>query len=101
MADDKTSVDRRGFLKYAATGAVAAAVPNSMHAQEHDHDHAHDHDHLRPVAPRRPLEASRAGAAKRAVQDGEVGRVEAEPARIGRAACRLGAPRSGYRDDGV
>src|ERR1700722_16259765 len=43
MADDKTSVDRRGFLKYAATGAVAAAVPNSMHAQEHDHDHDHDH----------------------------------------------------------
>jgi len=41
MADDKTSVDRRGFLKYAATGAVAAAVPNSMHAQEHDHDHDH------------------------------------------------------------
>src|SRR5215471_584587 len=45
MADDKTSLDRRGFLKYAATGAVAAAVPNSMHAQEHDHDHDHDHDH--------------------------------------------------------
>jgi len=43
MADDKTSVDRRGFLKYAATGAVAAAVPSSMHAQEHDHDHDHDH----------------------------------------------------------
>src|SRR5262252_96540 len=45
MADDKTSVDRRGFMKYAATGAVAAAVPNSMHAQEHEHDHKHDHDH--------------------------------------------------------
>jgi len=45
MADDKTSLDRRGFLKYAATGAVAAAVPNPMHAQEHDHDHDHDHDH--------------------------------------------------------
>jgi nitrile hydratase len=43
MADDKTSLDRRGFLKYAATGAVAAAVPNSMHAQKHDHDHDHDH----------------------------------------------------------
>ena len=41
MADDKTSVDRRGFLKYAATGAVAAAVPGSMHAQDHDHDHDH------------------------------------------------------------
>src|SRR5215469_2175854 len=39
MADDKTSVDRREFLKY-ATGAVAA-VPGSMHA--HDHDHGHDH----------------------------------------------------------
>ena len=42
MANDETSLDRRGFLKYAATGAVAA-VPNSMHAQEHDHDHDHDH----------------------------------------------------------
>ena len=41
MADDKASLDRRGFLKYAATGAVAAAVPNSMHAQDHDHDHDH------------------------------------------------------------
>src|SRR5271156_2941875 len=41
MADDKTSVDRRGFLKGAATGAVAAAVPKSMHAQDHDHDHDH------------------------------------------------------------
>lgn len=30
MADDKTSMDRRGFLKHAATGAVAAAVPSSM-----------------------------------------------------------------------
>jgi len=43
MADDKTSLDRRGFLKYAATGAVGAAVPKSMHAQEHDHDHDHAH----------------------------------------------------------
>ncbi len=41
MADDKRSVDRRGFLKGAATGAVAAAAPTSMHAQEHDHDHEH------------------------------------------------------------
>src|ERR1019366_6977515 len=41
MADDKPSVDRRGFLKYSATGAVAAAVPGSMQAQ--DHDHGHDH----------------------------------------------------------
>src|SRR5713226_4552674 len=39
MADDKTSLDRRGFLKYAATGAVAAAVPNSTHPHDHDHDH--------------------------------------------------------------
>jgi len=56
MADDKTSVDRRGFLKYAATGAVAAAVPNSMHAQEHDHDHdhGHDHDHDHQVVPSDP-----------------------------------------------
>jgi hypothetical protein len=43
MADDKPSVDRRGFLKYAATGAMAAAAPSSMHAQDHDHDHGHDH----------------------------------------------------------
>jgi len=40
MADDK-SVGRRGFLKRAGTGAVAAAVPNTMHAQDHDHDHDH------------------------------------------------------------
>ena len=43
MADDRTSMDRRGFLKHAATGAVAAAVPSSMHSQDHDHDHSHDH----------------------------------------------------------
>src|SRR5689334_12177563 len=36
MAEDKTPVDRRAFLKGAA---VAAAVP--MHAQDHDHDHEH------------------------------------------------------------
>ena len=41
MADDPRSVDRRGFLKGAATGAVAAAAPTSMHAQDHDHDHEH------------------------------------------------------------
>jgi nitrile hydratase len=41
MADDQTSVDRRGFLKRAATGAVAAAVPTSVHAQDHSHDHDH------------------------------------------------------------
>jgi nitrile hydratase subunit alpha len=40
MADDK-SVGRRGFLKRAGTGAVAAAVPTTMHAQDHDHDHDH------------------------------------------------------------
>jgi hypothetical protein len=45
MTDDKASLDRRWFLKYAATGAMAVAVPNSMHAQEHDHDHDHYHDH--------------------------------------------------------
>src|SRR6516165_12765646 len=37
MADDKTFVDRREFLKY-ATGAVAA-VPGSMNAHDHGHDH--------------------------------------------------------------
>src|SRR5215469_12792161 len=45
MADDKTSMDRRGFLKRAATGAVAAVVPSSMNSQDHDHDHDHSHDH--------------------------------------------------------
>jgi nitrile hydratase subunit alpha len=43
MADEKTSLDRRGFLKCAATGAVATAVPSSMHPQDHDHNHGHDH----------------------------------------------------------
>jgi nitrile hydratase len=43
MPDDKSSVDRRGFLKKAATGTVAAAVPNPMHAQDHGHDHDHEH----------------------------------------------------------
>jgi nitrile hydratase subunit alpha len=33
--------DRRGFLKRAATGAMAAAVPTPMHSQ--DQDHGHDH----------------------------------------------------------
>src|SRR5256885_13132121 len=41
MADDNSSVDRRKFLKRAATGAVAATVPNAMHAQDHEHDHPH------------------------------------------------------------
>lgn len=41
MADDNTSVDRRGFLKRAATGAVAATVPSPMHAQDQEHDHPH------------------------------------------------------------
>jgi len=39
MTDDKTPVDRRAFLKGAATGAVAAAVPTPMHAQDHEHEH--------------------------------------------------------------
>jgi len=38
---EKQPIDRRGFLKSAATGAVAAAVPTSMHAQDHEHDHDH------------------------------------------------------------
>ncbi len=41
MENDKTSSDRRRFLKSAGTGAAAAAVPYSMHAQNHDHDHDH------------------------------------------------------------
>jgi nitrile hydratase len=39
MADEPEGVDRRGFLKHAATGVAAAAVPGAMHAQEHDHTH--------------------------------------------------------------
>lgn len=41
MAEDSKPLDRRGFLKHAATGAAAAGVPVPMHAQ--DHDHGHDH----------------------------------------------------------
>lgn len=40
MAEDDRSVDRRGFLKKAATGAAAAAS-SSLHAQDHGHDHPH------------------------------------------------------------
>jgi nitrile hydratase subunit alpha len=39
MADCTKSLDRRGFLKRAATGAAAAGVPVDMQAQGHDHDH--------------------------------------------------------------
>ena len=39
MADDSESLDRRGFLKRAATGAAAAGVPAEMQAQDHAHDH--------------------------------------------------------------
>jgi nitrile hydratase len=39
MADDEMPVDRRRFLKRAATGAVAAAVPTPMPAQDQDHAH--------------------------------------------------------------
>jgi nitrile hydratase len=39
MADNGKSLDRRGFLKQAATGATAAVVPADMHAQDHKHDH--------------------------------------------------------------
>ena len=39
--DDKSSVERRRFLKGAATGAVAAAFPTPAHAQDHHHDHDH------------------------------------------------------------
>ena len=41
---DKSSVDRREFLKGVAAGAVGAAAPTSMHAHDHDHDHQ-DHAH--------------------------------------------------------
>lgn len=35
----KGSVDRRQFLRGGATGALASAVPGSMHAQDHEHEH--------------------------------------------------------------
>ena len=41
MIDDSNSMDRRDFLKRAATGAVAAAVPAPLHV--HAQDHTHDH----------------------------------------------------------
>jgi len=41
MADDSKCLDRRSFLKGAATGAAAAGLPADMHAQEHDHGHDH------------------------------------------------------------
>jgi len=41
MAADDEPVNRRGFIKRAATGAAAAAVPTGMHAQDHDHGHSH------------------------------------------------------------
>jgi nitrile hydratase len=41
MTDGNTSVDRRGFLKRAATGAVAATVPGPAPAQDQEHDHSH------------------------------------------------------------
>jgi nitrile hydratase len=39
--DDKTPLDRRGFLKTAATGTVAAAVPTAAHSKDDEHDHDH------------------------------------------------------------
>jgi hypothetical protein len=38
MSDsERSSVDRRGFLKGVAAGAAAAATPAAMQEQEHDH----------------------------------------------------------------
>jgi len=34
---DPDSVDRRGFIKGAAAGALTAGAPEALHAQEHDH----------------------------------------------------------------
>ena len=39
--NDKTSLDRRGFLKTAAAGSAAATVPTAAHSKDHDHDHDH------------------------------------------------------------
>jgi len=43
MRDDDAALGRRGFLKQAATGAAAAAIPSAAHAQDQDHDHDHSH----------------------------------------------------------
>lgn len=39
MGDHDATVDRRGFLKQATTGAAAAAIPTMAHAQDHEHSH--------------------------------------------------------------
>lgn len=40
MAESESgSVDRRGFLKGVAAGAVAATTPMTAHAHDHDHEH--------------------------------------------------------------
>jgi nitrile hydratase subunit alpha len=36
---EKGSVNRRGFIKGVAAGAVGAATPGDAHAHDHDHDH--------------------------------------------------------------
>src|SRR5262245_28736931 len=43
MTDGPRGVDRRRFLKRAATGAVAAAAQTPMDAQKQAHDHDHEH----------------------------------------------------------
>jgi nitrile hydratase len=43
LAADEERVNRRGFLKSAATGTAAATIPGTAHGQDHDHDHDHDH----------------------------------------------------------
>src|SRR5258708_33666661 len=53
----RVAVDRRGFLKGAATGAVAAATPTAMHAQDHDHDHAHQNVPSDPALRTKALES--------------------------------------------
>src|SRR5258708_19632416 len=53
----RIAVDRRGFLKGAATGAVAAAAPTAMHAQDHDHDHAHQNVPSDPALRTKALES--------------------------------------------
>ena len=40
MAEDDAPVDRRRFLKRAATGTAAETVPTSMHSQDRDHGHS-------------------------------------------------------------
>src|SRR5260370_39896819 len=83
----RVAVDRRRFLKGAATGAVAAATPTAMHAQDHDHDHAHQNVPSDPALRTKALESPlvEKGLDDPAALDALVDTYEHK---IGRASCR-------------